>query len=293
MDASAAVPAVRAWKPALPGVREVFHARSSTHAYPPHTHDVWTLFVVDGGAIRYDLDRRDRGAAPGLVSLLPPHVVHDGRPADGRGYSMRVLYLESSVLGDRLIGPAVDRPVIPDASLVARLGAIHDALACPDRSLEAEVRFAAVVERIRAALGDAPDDIPVPADGELAEALRAYLDAHVFEPVTMAAAGRALGSGTTRLARAFAETFAIAPHAYLIGRRLEAARELMLEGRPLADVAASVGFCDQAHLTRRFRRFLGTTPARFARSGRDRAALDPWPTGRAPVRARGPVGPEG
>ncbi|MFI5226445.1 MAG: helix-turn-helix domain-containing protein [Candidatus Limnocylindrales bacterium] len=37
----------------------------------------------------------------------------------------------------------------------------------------------------------------------------------------------------------------------------------MLDGQPLADVAAEVGFCDQAHLTRRFRRFLGTTPGRF------------------------------
>jgi AraC-like DNA-binding protein len=31
----------------------------------------------------------------------------------------------------------------------------------------------------------------------------------------------------------------------------------------LADVAAEVGFADQAHLTRRFRQFLGTTPGRF------------------------------
>ena len=34
--------------------------------------------------------------------------------------------------------------------------------------------------------------------------------------------------------------------------------------RPIADVAAEVGFVDQAHLTRRFRDFVGTTPGRFA-----------------------------
>jgi AraC-like DNA-binding protein len=266
MAASPSLPVVRAWKPALPGVREVFHAERSDHAYPPHTHDVWTLFVVDSGAIRYDLDRRDRSADPGFVSLLPPYVVHDGRPADHLGYSMRVLYVEPDVLGDELIGPAVDRPVLPDPLLVRRLGTVHDALTCPEDALEAEVRFEAMVCSIKRVLGGAAVEPAPAADHELAEALRAYLDDRVLESVTMAGAARDLGAGPTRLARAFTDTFAIAPHAYLTGRRLEVARDLILEGRSLADVAATVGFCDQAHLTRRFRRFLGTTPARFARS---------------------------
>ena len=71
---------VRAWTPALPGISEVFHARFIRHAYPRHTHEDWTVFIVDDGAVRYDLDRRARGVGPALVTVLPPHVVHDGRP---------------------------------------------------------------------------------------------------------------------------------------------------------------------------------------------------------------------
>jgi AraC-like DNA-binding protein len=55
------------------------------------------------------------------------------------------------------------------------------------------------------------------------------------------------------------------PHAYVIGRRLDAARDRILAGQSLAGVAADVGFCDQAHLSRRFKQFLGATPGRFAR----------------------------
>ena len=67
----------------------------------------------------------------------------------------------------------------------------------------------------------------------------------------------------THLARGFTAAFGIAPHAYVVGRRLEAARDRILAGQPLADVATEVGFFDQAHLTHRFRRFLGVTPGRF------------------------------
>jgi AraC-like DNA-binding protein len=72
-----------------------------------------------------------------------------------------------------------------------------------------------------------------------------------------------LGVGPTHLARGFKTTFGIAPHAYVVTRRLEVARDRILAGQPLADVASEVGFFDQAHLTRRFKRFLGVTPGRF------------------------------
>ena len=148
--------AVRAWKPAVPGVREVLHGDFVEHAYPPHTHDTWTLFVVDTGAIRYDLDRQERGADPAMVSLLPPFVVHDGRPATTRGYRTRVMYLEPEVIGQARIGPAVDAPVLPDARLRTAVARLHDELGCVDEALAAETHLAFVTERIRELLGERP-----------------------------------------------------------------------------------------------------------------------------------------
>ena len=256
---------IRAWKPPVHGIREVLHARFTDHAYPPHTHDAWTLFIVDQGAIRYDLERQARGAEPSMVTVLPPHVVHDGRPATTAGFRKRVVYLETSVLGEHLIGPAVDRPVIPDRTLRQDVSDLHGALACADDTFEAETRLAFVAERIRGSLGEWTPEAPEISSRAMADRLRAYLDAHAFESVSMAGAAAELGAGPTRLARAFSDAFGIPPHVYLVGRRLDAARDRILEGQPLADVATEVGFFDQAHLTRRFRRFLGTTPGQFAR----------------------------
>jgi AraC-like DNA-binding protein len=265
MDRPAPV-SIRAWHPPVDGVREVLHARFADHAYPPHVHDTWTLFLVDEGAIRYDLDGADHSALPSMVSILPPHVAHDGRPAAAGGYRKRVLYLETSLLGEHLIGPAVDAPVLPDPALRPALEALHGSLAHPDDALEAETRLHAIADRIRAAFGEAapPDEGPR-RDRELAEELRAILDEDVFGSPSIVAAARRIGVGPTTAARAFRRTFGLAPHAYVTGRRLEAARARILDGVPLADVAADVGFVDQAHLSRRFKAFLGTTPGRFAR----------------------------
>jgi AraC-like DNA-binding protein len=247
----------------------VLHA-SFNHAYPPHTHDAWTVLLVDAGEVHYDLDRSARGADVATVTVLPPHVVHDGRPAMSTGYRKRVLYVETSVLPEHLIGAAVDRPTIMDRAIRRMVSGLHDTLGCVDDDLEAETRLVILAERIRTVLGESPSLRPggPEHDGvhDVAEALRAYLDAHLFDRISLAAAARDVGWSEAHIAHAFRRTFGIAPHAYVVGRRLDAARARILDGQRLADVATEVGFFDQAHLTRRFKRFLATTPAQFARS---------------------------
>lgn len=66
------------------------------------------------------------------------------------------------------------------------------------------------------------------------------------------------------LVRTFSREFGIAPHQYLVTRRIDRARRLLLAGGPPHAVAAATGFHDQSHLTRHFKRVVGTTPARNA-----------------------------
>lgn len=257
---------VRAWKPVVAGVHEVFHARFVDYAYPPHVHDTWTVFIVDDGWIRYDLETRHRGAGGERITILPPHVVHDGRAASGGGFRKRVLYLATDVLDERLTGRAVDQPDIHEPTLRRAVHALHRALGQPDDALEAEARLAIVGDRLRAHLGDHPADVEDRPPTRLAHDLRGLLDERLFETTTLAQAGWALGASPAHLVRCFTHTFGIAPHQYVVARRIDAARKRLLGGEPIAMVAAGVGFYDQAHFTRQFKRHVGIPPGRYALS---------------------------
>ena len=95
---------VRAWRPRVDGVAEVLHAAWRDHAYPAHTHDTWTLLLADDGRVSYELDRHGHAAVISGVTLLPPHVVHDGRPATARGFRKRVVYLHENAVDKILKG---------------------------------------------------------------------------------------------------------------------------------------------------------------------------------------------
>ncbi|GAA1352232.1 helix-turn-helix domain-containing protein [Streptomyces beijiangensis] len=256
---------ISAWRPKVAGVVEVFHAHFTEHAYPMHVHDAWTLLIVDDGAVRYDLDRHEHGTPGDTVSLLPPQVPHNGSPATPHGFRKRVIYLDMSVLDAGLIGPAVDGPDLVDPVLRQRVGQLHTALAVRGDELEAESRLALIGERLRGHLGPrALSRTEAGADRGVAGRLRELLDARLVEGVGLEEAARTVHADPTHLVRAFSGAFGIAPHQYLMSRRVDRARRLLLDGRPAGEVAAATGFYDQSHLTRHFKRVVGTTPGRYA-----------------------------
>ncbi|MFG2128982.1 AraC family transcriptional regulator [Streptomyces sp. NPDC048751] len=254
---------VSAWRPRIPGVVEVFHAHFTEHAYPMHVHEAWTLLIVDDGAVRYDLDRHEHGTPHDTVSLLPPHVPHNGSPATPHGFRKRVIYLDATHLTDDLIGPAVDAPDLADPVLRRRVGQLHTALARPGDELEADSRLTLIGERLRDHFRRTVR-APRP-DPALARRLRELLDAYVVQGISLERAADVVQAHPAHLVRAFSGAYGIAPHQYLTARRVDLARRLLLDGRSPAEVAAAAGFYDQAHLTRHFRKLVGVTPGRYGR----------------------------
>jgi AraC-like DNA-binding protein len=256
---------VRAWRPAVPGVGEVLHAHFTEHAYPAHTHEHWTVLLVDTGGVAYELERHARGAPARSLTLLPPHVPHDGRAAQRGGFDKRVVYLDERWLSLDLIGAAVREPTIHDDALRAAVARMHASLASPGDELEAESRLALICERMIGHLDHSVEPGPRRRESGLARRVRDQLDRDLDDSPTLESLAAELGAHATQLIRAFSREYGLPPHRYVTGRRIDRARGLLLDGMPPAEVAAAVGFYDQAHLTRHFRRVLGVTPGAYAR----------------------------
>jgi AraC-like DNA-binding protein len=263
----AAQPEVSAWRPRVPGVTEVFHAHFTEYAYPMHVHEAWTLLIVDDGAVRYDLDRHEHGTPHDTVSLLPPHVPHNGSPVTAHGFRKRVVYLDGTHLGEDLIGSAVDGPDLRDPVLRLRVGQLHTALGHPGDELEAESRLTLIAERLRTHLRPSNPAATPRNSPTLARTLRELLDGHLTQGIGLDEAARLVHAHPAHLVRAFSGAYGIAPHQYLMSRRVDRARRLLLDGRPPGEVASTTGFYDQSHLTRHFKKLVGVTPGRYARSG--------------------------
>jgi AraC family transcriptional regulator len=89
-----------------------------------------------------------------------------------------------------------------------------------------------------------------------------FIEAHHTDDISLADIAAAAALSPSHLTATFRAQTGMAPHAYVIDRRLRTAVDLLRRSNlPIAEVALAAGFCDQAHLTRAARARLGRTPA--------------------------------
>ncbi|MFD7403484.1 AraC family transcriptional regulator [Streptomyces sp. NPDC059866] len=251
---------------------DLLTARFARHVYAPHAHEELTVGVTVGGleVIAYRGGRIHSG--PGSIVVLEPGEMHTGGPAAPDGYAYRALYTDPSLLGDGTFGglPHFREPVLDDPELARALRAAHTDIArCPD-PLEAESRLPWLLTALarRHSTARATDDT-VPGADRIAHAVRDRLADELLAPPSLADLAAELGLSRYQLLRAFRTTMGIPPYAWLAQYRVHRARRLLESGLRPAEVAGLVGFADQAHLTRWFRRVLAVTPAAYRNSVQD------------------------
>ncbi len=153
---------------------------------------------------------------------------------------------------------------LPDelAPLLERLGSTR---ACGDSgaSCTEDARTRAV-ESVREALARRPPHAHIAA--ELRRA-RALLETEVEPGIDLDQLAARVGWSKPHLIRAFRRQYGFTPHAYSLAARIaEARRRLAIPGARPSEVALDVGFFDQSHFHRWFRRAVGVAPAAYARA---------------------------
>ena len=210
------------------------------------------VVVVDLGAGWRVGDGGERlGSFAGGASSAPTLVGHDG--------SARAVQLMLTPAGARaLLG-------VPPSELAGTVVALDDLLGADAARLaehlhaapSSAARFALLDRLLLGRVAGAPGPRP-----DVAWALRRL--AETGGGARVEALARELGCSRRHLSGRFAEEVGLAPKAFARLVRFQRATDLLVapDGAPrrLADVAASCGYADQAHLNRDVRAFAGVTP---------------------------------
>ncbi len=250
---------------------DLMAARFVRHSFAPHSHDDLMIGVMHGGVKAFRHGRSRQYAGSGSLSVVNPGEMHTGERAHGEELVYAALYVPETVLAamsPRLSGgrSAIRQAVVDDhavwrcLALAHRLGMDGEDVVAAEQAMTRGVSL--LVQRY-GATRFTESDAGCP---KAVNRAKAFLEARACDHISLVDASNAAGVGLHHLIKLFTQHLGLTPHAYLTQVRIARSRDLLRRGEPAAQVALDVGFADQAHFTKRFKQFTGTTPALYARS---------------------------
>ena len=190
---------------------------------------------------------------------------------------LRIVHVRKSVLDRRLEEVGVASSALDAVTAAFRLlphaAAQIDALwaalrgAGPAASLAVDGAFLGLLGAMLRAAGDERLAAPPPAIGDrrLARVLD-YGEAHIDEPLTAGELAAVACVSVFHFGRVFKAALGETPHRYVMGRRVERAKAMLLAELhlDLTSVALATGFASHSHLTEVFHTRVGAAPRRVA-----------------------------
>ncbi len=245
-----------------------------TYAVRRHFHDTLSIGFVEKGSSIIRCHPLEFSLGEGDVILIPPLTIHLCQPRDPMRFRFRMIYVCPKWL---------EKSLGTDS---ARLAPQTASLSRADRK-DAAAFFTAVQDKADRLLDETHaiffldhilntvfcrDDAPtghdakkaiLPAPGRM-DKVKRFLDDHFDRDIQLDDLADIAGTSKYAVLRQFKHQWQITPHAYVINRRILAAKTQLKAGHSVADTAAACGFFDQSHFIKTFKNFTGIRPADFA-----------------------------
>ena len=264
--------APRFWRDAaLPFIEPRSIAEGRDVCYTRHSHEHFSIGAITAGRSTYVHEQASCEVATGTVVLMNPGDVHACNPIDDQPWSYLMLYVDTPWLTDlqHQLGFAAELDYRPfacthtaDRTLFDGLNQLYELLLDAQAStLQKHSGAVAFFTEVQIRLN--PAQVMLDEPNSKLERAAEYIREHCTQALKLEDICTAAELSASYLIRAFKQQYGMTPHAYLVNRRIQFARQQLRQGRLIADVALDAGFADQAHFQRVFKQHLAATPGQY------------------------------
>jgi AraC-like DNA-binding protein len=250
---------------------ELLRGLHTTEEYPRHWHEEIYLCATLDGASFLECQETFLQARPGTLAMVAPGDIHANWKTT---CSFRCLLMESHGLQNaveqfmerNIRGLSFRSGLIEDQETLGRFLKFHRALEKDEPDLGRDYIVYSFLHELAVRHGTA--NIPLPRNGNEDFAIRRtkrFLDEHYAERVSLHELARLMRLSAYHLNRSFRQKIGMPPHEYQVQVRILKAKVFLRLGRSISETASLVGFVDQSHFTRHFKRSVGVTPGKFLR----------------------------
>ena len=244
---------------------EVRQASQSSACYHAHSHDEFSFGVIDAGVANYHILKHRNRIILGDTVTINPGDIHSCNPLAGE-WSYRMLFIDTGWVGqlqeEIFSGKNIDflpfeSRYLRDIDTYNDFDPLYASMLEDKNPLVAEsLLIKYLSHRFRHDQAEKSDDSSI---AQVKQMISDQL--HINHSLTDLA--QECGISRYHLIRSFKRAYGLAPHAYQLDERIKGARTMLKAGHSLTDTAQHLGFADQSHLHRNFKKRLAITPKQY------------------------------
>ena len=254
---------------------ETYHyAPGKATTSEPHFHAEYQLCLSLDFPGVYSYRGASHPVPKGSLSILHPGEKHASADPHDREHcaNYRLFYLPHSLL-QQIVSPENDRksaapffsdPILVSNDLFCGFLRLHQLLGGAAPLLEKEDLLQTLLRKLTLRSTSGVRGLPpLGPERRAVRRVQDYIADNYDRNVSLSELAQLVERHPVYLHQMFRQAVGLPPHVYQMQVRIDHAKRLLTCGTPLADTARQVGFYDQSHFGKYFRRYTGVTPARY------------------------------
>ncbi len=245
----------------------------SDSCYIKHSHDTVSIGANEDGATELtckdDICRLDVGS----LLLINPFEVHCCNPIKNQARTYHMMFLDPKWCYkiQKDIFQEDIKEFVPFKKTILKSQKLYEEYIQTNKFLytnsfylEKEEKLLNFLMKIFSTECSIKEDIyNKKGDDKIFKKTKEFIDKNINENITLLEIENEVKVNQYKIIRIFKDKIYLTPHAYLMNSKINKAKELIKKGVDISDVYFLLGFFDQSHFIRNFKKIVAVTPKQY------------------------------
>lgn len=247
---------------------ELNYAKEFFSNYEKHSHDRLCISGLTKGKISVEFHNQSiKYIQPNQLIVFNPKQVHVCKNSDIKSYDYFTFHFDTQWLKNLSTNYQIyfDNNIINNAELYNQFIIIAQDVIY-NKNYNIQLKLENLLKNI---LQLYATKYPIQnKDNTLLYEVQQYILLNIEEKLTLDDISYKLGYTKEHIIRVFKKEFGLSPHAFLMNEKVNKAKTILQNSsnQTISQIALELGFCDQSHLNKFFKRSYGITPNDYKKS---------------------------
>ncbi len=242
-------------KTILSGV-EVKRFLNTEQSYKNHLHKELSIGYIINGCSNVEFSQQKYRFSEGDGVVIPPKTSHLCCPEDINNWQVVMLYIDPAYYNNSLSFNKAAK-LSP-----ASLNLLLEFISLLESDADIDTLDSALSELLIETANSESECNTAASRSELAS-VKDYIDKNYKQNICLSELNQVFKINKFTLIRQFKKTYNTTPSAYQLQLKIAEAKKMLSDGADVFDICLDIGFYDQSHFIREFKKMNGVTPASY------------------------------